>query len=139
MISPIGLKTMVRNWDYRDRHMDFSSMYQGNDHPSDIDMFYIGKGKFLIIGEIKNERYTLDRWQKSGQRKLLQSLIDCWRFDGLAIYVTHDKYVQNGDKEVDISECFVQEIYEKRLGYWRMPKRKVKVKEIINYYRGGNT
>ena len=126
---------MVRNWDFRDLHMDFSSMYQGNDHPSDIDMFYIGRGKFLIIGEIKNERGTFT----AGQRKLLQSLIDGWRFDGMAIYVTHDKYVQNGAKEVDVSECFVQEIYYKRLGIWRKPSRPVKVKEIINYYRGGNT
>lgn len=106
-------------------------MYRGNAHPSDIDMFFIGKDKFLIIGEIKNERGTLT----DGQRRLLELLINGWKYDGLAIFITHDKYVQNGDREVDVSECYIKELYWKSLGKWVLPKHPTKVKDIIEYYR----
>ena len=106
-------------------------MYAGNDHPSDLDMVYIGKDNFLIIGEIKNERGSLSH----GQRRLLESFITGWKSDGMAIYITHDKYVQNGDKTVDVSECYVQEIYYKQIRVWLQPKRPTKVKEIIEHYR----
>ena len=125
---------MIRNWDFHELYMDFSSMYNGRDHPSDIDMVYISRDKTLIIGEIKNERGALS----NGQRKLLETFINGWMADGMAIYITHDKYVQNGDKTVDVSECFVKEIYYKRTGTWTHPRKPTKVKDIINYYRGGN-
>lgn len=124
---------MIRNWDYHELYMDFSSMYNGRDHPSDIDMVYVAKDKFLIIGEIKNERGTLS----NGQRKLLETFINGWTADGMAIFITHDKYVQNGDKTVDVSECFVKEIFYKSIGKWVTPRRPTKVKEIISYYQGG--
>ena len=46
----------IKNWDYQTLHMDYSSMYKGNKHPSDIDMLYIGKDKVLILGEKKKTR-----------------------------------------------------------------------------------
>lgn len=121
----------VKNWEFRNLYMDFSSMYEGNDHPSDIDMVYIGRDQFLIIGEIKNERGFLSY----GQRKLLESFINGWRTDGMALYITHNKYVQHGDNTVDVSECFVQEIYYRELGKWVKPRNPTKVADIIEYYR----
>ena len=59
---------MIKNWDFHNLYMDYSSMYNTNDHPSDIDMFYIGKDNILIIGEIKNEKGKLLK----GQRKILE-------------------------------------------------------------------
>lgn len=121
---------MINNWKYHDLHMDFSSMYEGNRHPSDIDMIYVGRSRFLIIGEIKNECGTL----KDGQRRLLENIVNGWKYDGLCMYITHDKYAQYGDTEVDVSECYVKEIYYKKTGKWSIPKRQTQVKEVIKYY-----
>ena len=108
-------------------------MYEGGNHPSDIDMFYIGRDKFLILGEIKNECGEL----KDTQRRLLETLINGWKSDGMVLFITHDKYVQYGDTEVDVSECYVKEIFYKRTGKWTTPKRPTKVRQIIEYYGKG--
>lgn len=122
---------MIKNWDYHELHMDFSSMYDGGDHPSDIDMFYICKDNTLIIGEIKNAKGTFT----DGQRRLLARVLNCHKYDAVGLYITHDKFVQNGDKEVDVSKCKVQEVYLKCEGFWRQPKKIVIVKEILEYYK----
>lgn len=123
---------MIKNWDFHSLHMDFSSMYKGNDHPSDIDMVYLGRNKFLIIAEIKHERGTFT----VGQRHLLETLIDGWKFGGMVIYVNHDRMVQHGDTDVDVSECFVKEYYIKGTGRWEKPVRPVQVKQVIEKFRG---
>ena len=122
---------MIKNWDYHELHMDFSSMYDGGDHPSDIDMFYLCKDNTLIIGEIKNIKGTFT----DGQRNLLTRVLDSHKWDAVGLYITHDKFVQNGDKAVDVSQCRVQEIYIKSEKQWRQPRKLVTVKEIIEYYK----
>lgn len=107
-------------------------MYDGNHHPSDIDMFYLGKGKVLIIGEIKNEKGTLQK----GQRRILEKIAEGWKHDSLVLYIVHDKYVQRGDTMVNVAECYVREIYYKKIHAWRKPRKPTKVKEIIAYYGG---
>ena len=125
---------MIKNWQYHELYMDFSSMFDGNDHPSDIDMFYLCNDGTLILGEIKS---VLGKFN-DGQRNLLAKLIqmhggeDC---DGVGLFITHDKLVQNGDKVVDVSRCWVSEIYIKKEGVWRKPKKPVTVSMILNYYR----
>ena len=121
---------MIKNWNFHNMHMDFSSMFSGNNHPSDIDMFYLGKDKMLILGEIKNEKGTLNY----GQRKLLESLIEGWTGDGMILDIVHDKYWQNGDRVVNVAECQVRQVYFKSEKQWRAPKRKITVKEALAYY-----
>lgn len=106
-------------------------MYEGNDHPSDIDMFYICRDNTLIIGEIKSTRGTFT----DGQRKLLTRLLNAHKGDAVGLYIVHDKLVQQGDQTVDVSACNVREIYTKRERKWRQPKRMVTVKDVINYYK----
>ena len=60
---------MIKNWNYKNLKLDYSSMYSGNNHPSDIDMFYLTNNETLILGEIKNESYNTDNWEK--QKKIL--------------------------------------------------------------------
>ena len=105
-------------------------MYKGNHHPSDIDLLYLGKGKTLIIGEIKNERGML-KW---GQRRLLESIINGWSGDCLILVITHDKYWQNGDRVVNVAECLVKEVFFKKEQEWRKPHRQITVKEVLDYY-----
>ena len=124
---------MIRNREYHSLHMDFSSMYQGNDHPSDIDMFYLSRDGCLIIGEIKNETGTL----KPGQRHILELLAEGWKKDAIVLYITHDKYYQYGDRVVDVAACYVREIYYKAIHAWRRPKQPTTVRQVIDYYKRG--
>ena len=122
---------MIHNWDYHNLNMDFSSMYEGNDHPSDIDMFYLCKDGTLIVGEIKSTKGTFN----NGQRHLITRLLELHQGDAVGLYITHDQLVQKGDKRVDVSRCYVREIYTKTEGRWREPTRLVTVGEVLSYYR----
>ncbi len=102
----------------------------GKNHPSDIDMFYIGKNNTLVIGEIKNECGKL----MDGQRHLLERLINGWTYDGICLFITHNKYVQNGDKKVDVPSCYVKEYYLKNKTSWSKPKSDITVKEVLELY-----
>ena len=119
---------MINNWNYHNLYMDYSSYTETNEHPSDIDMFYIAENNMLIVGEIKNERGKLI----GGQRKLYEKLIDGWKYKGIALFIVHNKYVQNGDKKVDVPNCKVREYYYK--GSWHKPKKELLVKEVLSKY-----
>lgn len=120
---------MIKNWNFHNLYMDYSSYTDKNDHPSDIDMFYIGKDNTLIVGEIKNEQGKLI----GGQRTLYEKLVDNWKYDGIALFIVHDKYVQNGDKKVDVPECMIREYYYNHK--WNIPKTETKVKDVLNKYK----
>ena len=122
---------MISNWDFHNLNMDFSSMYAGSNHPSDIDMFYLGRDETLIIGEIKNEQGHL----KQGQRSLLERLAEGWHGDAIVLVITHSKRFQSGDRTVNVANCFVREIYYKRIHQWTIPKVPTTVGEVIDYYK----
>ena len=111
--------------------MDFSSMYQGNNHPSDIDMFYLGRNHTLVVGEIKNEHGLLN----DGQRRLLAELVRGWGYDAIAVFITHNKLYQNGDRKVDVPSCYVKELYTKAEKKWRSPKKLLTVRELLEWYQ----
>lgn len=119
---------MIKNWNYHNLYMDYSSYTKSSDHPSDVDMFYISEDNTLIVGEIKNELGKLE----GGQRKLYENLVDGWKYKGIALFIVHDKYVQNGDKKVDVPNCYIREYYYK--GKWNTPKNKIMVKDILDKY-----
>lgn len=120
----------INNWKQHNLHMDYSSWTKSNDHPSDIDMFYLCKDDTLILGEIKNEMYDREKWAK--QKKILQRVIDNYKKDAIYFFITHDKYVENGDTYVDVPNCYVKEYYYK--GKWYKPKNNLKVKEVLDKY-----
>lgn len=63
---------MIRNWDEHGLHMDFSNIKVPKGRPSDVDLWYIDRSGFLIIGEIKNAMGAFT----DGQRYLLSRLVD---------------------------------------------------------------
>ena len=83
---------MIHNWDYKNLRLDYSSMFDNTDHPSDIDMFYLTKDETLILGEIKNESYNEKYW--NNQKKVLQKIIDNYNKEAIYLFIVHDKYVQ---------------------------------------------
>ena len=117
---------MIKNWNYKNLQLDYSSMYDKK-HPSDIDMFYIKTDGTLIFGEIKNESYKKEFWEN--QKKLFEQLIDGYSKEALFIFIIHNKYVQNGDTKVDVPDCYVKEYYYK--GKWHEPRKPTKVKEVL--------
>lgn len=123
---------MIKNWNYKNLKLDYSSMYSGSNHPSDIDLFYLTRDETLILGEIKNESYNEDNWER--QKKILQKIIDNYKKEALYLFIVHDKYVQKGDKSVDVPNCYVKEYYYK--GEWRIPQEPLKVKEVLERYNG---
>lgn len=121
---------MINNWDYQKLRMDYSSYTKSNNHPSDIDMFYITDDDTLILGEIKNESYKKELWEK--QKKILQRVIDNYKKEAIYLFITHNKYVQKGDTKVDVPDCYIKEYYYK--GKWHVPFRKLKVKDVFDKY-----
>lgn len=124
---------MIKNYQRQQLQMDFSTG-MGNDHPSDIDLFYIAKQNgqpVLILGEIKNEHGTFSE----GQRKVLQQVADNFRYRAFIIYITHNKRVEEGDVRVDVMNCPVSEIYEN--GKWQIPSCKVTVKRFLDLIKKG--
>jgi len=121
---------MINNWEHKNLKPDYSSMYHGNNHPSDIDLFYLANDDTLILGEIKNQSYKKEAWEK--QKKLFARLIDNYKNEAMYLFITHNKYVQNGDTVIDIPNCYIKEYYYK--GEWRIPQRKTKVWEVLKKY-----
>lgn len=116
---------MIRNWDEHRLNMDFQNIETPSGKPSDIDLWYIAHNNFLIIGEIKNAKGTFN----DGQKALLKRLIDNHKGGGTILYITHDKFVQNGDRTVDVAQCKVSEYYWQ--GKWRTPRQPTTVNEAF--------
>lgn len=120
---------MIRNWQEHDLHMDFSGLaVEGHGQPSDIDLFYMGRDRTLIIGEIKHRRGFL----KEGQRRLFENLCNNYKYDAICLFITHEQDVYSGATEVDVSQCKVEEYYFH--GRWRTPKKYTTVKDVIDYF-----
>lgn len=124
---------MINNWNYHSLHMDFSSTFEGSNHPSDIDMFYLTDDGRLVLGEIKNRNGVL----KQGQRNILERLAEGWAKDAIVLYITHNRFYQNGDREVDVGKCYVQQIYYKSIHEWRKPRKPTTVRQVMDYYMEG--
>ena len=121
---------MIDNWNYHSLHMDFSSSFPDSNHPSDIDMFYLTPDGDLVLGEIKNQRGIL----RPGQRHILERLAEGWGRDAIVLYITHDKFYQNGDRRVDVGSCLVKQIYYKTKHDWRTPREPTTVRQVIEHY-----
>lgn len=129
---------MIKNWKQRELLMDFSSMYDDSNHPSDIDLFYIGQDKeghdVLIVGEIKQSNGTL----RNGQRHLLEKFVEKYNGSAIILYITHHADVARGDHVVNVANCRVEEYYYRtaeKKGRWVYPREPLTVREVIDTYR----
>ena len=124
---------MIKSYQRQQLQMDFSTG-MGNDHPSDIDLYYMANQNgqpVLVLGEIKNEHGTFSK----GQRKVLQILADNFKHKAFIIYITHNKRVEEGATKVDVMNCPVSEIYAD--GKWQIPSCDVTVKRFIDLIKKG--
>lgn len=124
---------MIKDWNAYNLRMDFSNVEVPTGRPSDLDFFWVfpewldeDMGGYIILGEIKNESgHFTDE-----QRHLYEGIIDNNKRGGTALYITHNKMWQDGDKTVDVSSCQVREYYFR--GKWRQPKSYTTVNEMIH-------
>lgn len=128
--------SVIKNWEYKTLQMDFSSMFDEHNHPSDLDMIFIGKDErgreVLIIGEMKQANYgTL----KDGQRHLLEHIANNYKHPCIVLYITHQESIQKGDRKVDVSRCKVEEYYYSPLKTWAYPYYHTTVMDVIDKYR----
>ena len=123
---------MINNWSYKNLNIDFCNGMPRNDHPSDIDMYYLCRDGTLIIGEFKNER---DHKDHEMQKTYIAKILNAHQGDAVGLYVKHDGYVQKGDRVIDGLRCNVYQIYVKGENEWRFPKHPVTVREVLEYYR----
>ena len=111
--------------------MDFSNIKVPQGRPSDIDMWYLDRSGFLIIGELKDAKGTFT----DAQRYVLKKVIDSHKGGGTILYIVHHKDVHQGDKIVDVSRCKVEEYYWH--GKWVKPKTYPTVQDAFNALLGG--
>lgn len=116
---------MIHNWDRQKLKMDYHNIDCPIGKPSDIDMYYISRNGFLILGEIKNYQGEFT----DTQRWLLSRIIDGHKGGGTILYITHDKFVEKQDRKVDVSQCFIEEYYWE--GKWYRPKKPTTVNEAF--------
>ena len=122
---------MIKNWKQHSLYMNFKKCDVGNEQPSDIDMVYLSKHGDLVIGEIKNETAFIRRTLNKAQFKRLKGIADKYINNALIIYISHNKYVENGDEEVDISQCEVKYVYYNRTKKLKVPKYRLNVKQFL--------
>lgn len=126
---------MITNWNNR-LEMDFSSMYDDKNHPSDIDLFFMGKTEkgedILILGERKWRRKGLIF---NGQKHLLEEFARRYQDKCIILHITHTQCWQEGDRFVDIANCKVEEYYYSPIDEWVIPKYYTTVKQVIDKYR----
>lgn len=117
---------MIRDKQEQTLFMDFHNIETPRGKPSDIDMWYITRENFLIIGEIKNEKGHFSDFQ----RQMNERLIDSHKGGGTVLYIEHDKDVHKGDLEVDVAKCLVREYLWG--GKWVKPQKPTTVNEAFD-------
>lgn len=65
-------------------------------------------------------------------KKLFARIIDNYEKNAMYLFITHNKYVQKGDTEVDVPNCYIKEYYYR--GEWRIPQKRTKVWEVLKKY-----
>lgn len=116
---------MIRHPEQQSLFIDFSHLLVDRGAPSDVDMIYMLRDGFTIIGEIKSIKGEFTR----GQRTLLTAFCDNIKAGAILIYITHDKDTNRGDTSVDVAECKVQEYYLN--GQWHTPQGYTSVQTAV--------
>ena len=117
----------MNNWNHFELQPCFDNIKSSVGKPSDLDMFYITKDKFLIIGEFKSQYGKLNN-----QRWLFETFINNYKYDGIVVYAKHNSLVQHGDTTYDAANCEVEEYYWK--GKWHKTSSKVTLQDVFDKF-----
>ena len=78
--------TLIKNRNLVKQVLDFTGLQNKKIHPSDIDFVLEFDDEVLILGEVKHKYNKIP----TGQRLILERIIDKWGHGGIAIKVEHN-------------------------------------------------
>lgn len=105
--------SLIRNRNQVKQVIDFTGVQNGKMHPSDIDFVLEFDSKLLILGEVKRKYNKIP----TGQKLILERIIDRWGEGGIALKVEHQ--YQDDNKNIPLEECTVTAIYyDKKWTYY---------------------
>tara|TARA_R100000231_G_scaffold119893_2_gene90032 strand:- start:2540 stop:2932 length:393 start_codon:yes stop_codon:yes gene_type:complete len=116
--------SLIRNRNQVKQVIDFTGVQNGKMHPSDIDFVLEFDNKVLILGEVKRQFNRIP----TGQKLILERIVDSWNGYGIAIKVEHN--FKDDTVNIPLEECKVTAWYHKN--NWQYPKKKYDFVYFIN-------
>ena len=104
------MDSLIRNRNQVKQVIDFTGVQNGNMHPSDIDFVLEFDNKVLILGEVKRKYNKIP----TGQKLILERIVDSWGDGAVAIKVEHN--FKDDTENIPLNECVVTARYYK--GDW---------------------
>ena len=117
-------ESLIRNRNLVKQVVDFTGVQNGKLHPSDIDFVLEFDNKVLILGEVKHKYTRIP----TGQKLILERIVDSWGQGGIAIKVEHDFKDENIN--IPLNFCSVTARYYK--GNWRYFKEPITIIDYLN-------
>lgn len=114
--------SLIRNRNQVKQVIDFTGVQNGKLHPSDIDFVLEFDNNVLILGEVKRKYNKIP----TGQKLILERIVDRWGEGGMALKVEHEYKDENTD--IPLVKCFVTARYYN--GVWTYYKDSI---DFITY------
>jgi hypothetical protein len=105
--------SLIRNRDQVKQVIDFTGVQNGNVHPSDIDFVLEFDNRVLILGEVKKQFNRIP----TGQKLILERIVDSWDGHAIAIKVEHN--FKDDSVNIPLELCVVSAWYYKK--NWHYP------------------
>jgi|TARA_S200002703_G_scaffold130043_2_gene117260 hypothetical protein len=116
--------SLIRNRNQVKQVIDFTGVQNGKLHPSDIDFVLEFDNNVLILGEVKRKYNKIP----TGQKLILERIVDRWGEGGMALKVEHEYKDENTD--IPLVKCFVTARYYN--GVWTYYKDSIDFITYVN-------
>jgi hypothetical protein len=120
----IRMSSLIRNSKQVSQSIDFTGFENNKIHPTDIDFVFEFDNEILILGEVKRDGNDLP----TGQRLVVERMVDRWGDKGIALKVVHSHRDENTD--IPLLDCFVESYYLD--GKWTTLNTKYSLVAFIN-------
>jgi hypothetical protein len=118
------MNSLIRNSKQVRQSIDFTGVENNKIHPTDIDFVFEFDNNILILGEVKRLGNNIP----TGQRLVLERLVDNWKGNSIALKVVHNH--KDDDTDIPLVDCYVESYYFNN--EWSKPKKYYSLKEFIN-------
>lgn len=124
------MDSLIRNRNQIKQVIDFTGVQNGKMHPSDVDFVLEFDDNVLILGEVKRKYNKIP----TGQKLILERIIDKWGEGGIALKVEHE--YKDDKTNIPLEKCFVSARYYKgNWTYFKKPKNFISyINEIGKYF-----
>jgi len=119
---------LIKNREYLRQVVNFSGLRWGKITPTDIDAVIEFQDKVLIFIEAKHGESQPDTGQRLALERLCNNCVKAGKQS--AVFIASHK----SEAEIMLADCMVTRIYVK--GVWRVPTRKLTIREAVDDYLG---